>query len=362
MYLVIFIIFLVFLHNTVSNKFNRDFDYTDIDSINGNSTEAIDILEHLCNDYKNNILTGDSCNELCNIYTSSSSIKYDNGNSKHVISLYFNTTKRIFKGSKKYFSDYRSLDKNLSEDEFVKLIVNIINNHTMLEFPLSHSNHIINMIYPLYKNKSDKSLTTPDKETIWRLTQQPEYINYKILKLSRVLPSVISSCGHFYEVENIVPFAMKTHYLSLKNKILIHLMGTAKLFYEFLNEPLEWCDVRFNNLGLSQNYNKRFILLNADSLYTKSKLENIFSNLFCTNDNDCVVGDCISTCNNVTNTCNQRNNENLDIFCDKMIASLYGKYYNKNNKFLSACFGTGGNKTKRLNELRLAWAWNLPDV
>lgn len=61
----------------------------------------------------------------------------------------------------------------------------------------------------------------------------------------------MGSCGHFYVVEHLVPFKLKSYYTSLRAKILVHLMGTLKLFYEFLNEPLHWCDVKFDNFGLS---------------------------------------------------------------------------------------------------------------
>ena len=46
--------------------------------------------------------------------------------------------------------------------------------------------------------------------------------------------------------------------MNLKAKILLHLVGTLKLFDEFLNEPLQFCDVKFENLGLSGDYPKRF--------------------------------------------------------------------------------------------------------
>jgi hypothetical protein len=67
----------------------------------------------------------------------------------------------------------------------------------------------------------------------------------------------MGTCGHVYAVEYLVPFKMKSYYMNLKAKILVHLMGTLKLFYEFLNEPLHWCDVRFDNFGLSADYPKR---------------------------------------------------------------------------------------------------------
>lgn len=47
--------------------------------------------------------------------------------------------------------------------------------------------------------------------------------------------------------------------MSLKAKILLHLMGTLKLFDEFLNEPLQWCDIKFDNLGLAADYPKRLV-------------------------------------------------------------------------------------------------------
>lgn len=49
--------------------------------------------------------------------------------------------------------------------------------------------------------------------------------------------------------------------MNLKAKILIHLMGTLKLFYTFFNESLQWCDVKFENLGLSAKYPKRLLFL-----------------------------------------------------------------------------------------------------
>uniref|UniRef100_A0A0N4Z1W0 PIP49_C domain-containing protein n=1 Tax=Parastrongyloides trichosuri TaxID=131310 RepID=A0A0N4Z1W0_PARTI len=362
MYLCIFIFFLLILVNTTSNKFNstHDDDDDDID-YTSNSTEGNDVLEQLCYEYKNDNIVGESCEDICSSFLSSNQIKYLEGKNKFVISFNFNSTPRIFKASKKYSSDYSNIinDMNVTFEEY---ILRRVNNQTMLQFPLSHFNHVINMIYPPYKEKKQKYLNSSERETINRLLQQPEYINFKILRLSGIVPKVISNCGHFYEVENLVPFKMKSYYMNLKNKILIHLMGTAKLFYEFLNEPLEWCDAEFNNLALSQQYGKRFLILDADKLFTKTKLDNIFNSRFCSSDEDCILGDCLSSCDNTTNTCTGRINENLDIFCDKMIFQLYGKYYNKNNKFLSACLGNKGNKTKRINELRLAWAWNLPDV
>jgi len=118
-------------------------------------------------------------------------------------------------------------------------------------------------------------------------------------------------CGHSYQSEQLIPFRMKPYYLNLKAKILVHLMGTLKLFYEFLNEPLQWCDVKFENLGLSASYPKRFfsffslnlnnfnrfVMMDNDMLYTETKLNEILTSQSCLNDSDCGLFDCESRCN-----------------------------------------------------------------
>lgn len=115
--------------------------------------------------------------------------------------------------------------------------------------------------------------------------------------------------------------------MGLKAKILVHLMGTLKLFFEFLNEPLQWCDVDFSNLGLSASMPKRFVVLDAgmldfeffcypslvDMLYTESKLNSILESKHCTVDDDCNFFDCKAKCNNSSGFCGQRSNDNIDV-------------------------------------------------
>lgn len=52
----------------------------------------------------------------------------------------------------------------------------------------------------------------------------------------------------------------------------------------------------------------------------------------------------------------------FQVFCDKLVNKLFANQWSKNNKYLVACRDTGRNITQRLNELRLTWSWNLPDV
>lgn len=150
--------------------------------------------------------------------------------------------------------------------------------------------------------------------------------------------------------------------MNLKAKILLHLMGTLKLFDEFLNEPLQWCDVKFDNLGLAADYPKRFMVMDADMLYTKSRLKAVLRARKCQKDTDCQFFDCHAKCNNMTGFCSDRTNSNLEVFCAKLIYQLFGTFWTKSNRYLAACHDTSMSYEQRMSDLRLVWSWSLSDV
>ncbi|CAK5081724.1 unnamed protein product [Meloidogyne enterolobii] len=269
-------------------------------------------------------------------------------------------------------------------------VLDIVNDHLRLDWPRRYKKHLIRKLWPNYKD--GLKLKESEKRSIWTLIQQNEYINQAVLQMSRVTPKILGVCGHSYQSEQLIPFRMKPYYLNLKAKILVHLMGTLKLFYEFLNEPLQWCDVKFENLGLSASYPKRFVMMDNDMLYTETKLTEILTSQSCLNDSDCGLFDCESRCNiesgkyfvikenNKKNLgfCSARTNDNVDVFnfldffkkyiflkvfCKKLVnQQLFGTFWSKSNKYLAACHQDPVNASQRLNELRLVWSWTLSDV
>jgi hypothetical protein len=143
--------------------------------------------------------------------------------------------------------------------------------------------------------------------------------------------------------------------------------------------------------GLSAAKPKRFVVLDAgeldvfklesstisDMLYTESKLNSILEAKSCKVDEDCTFFDCTSKCNNATGQCGPRFNDNIDVFCQKLIGKLFGTYWSKSNRYLAACRklnsykwpdlnlnldDTSGNSSKRLADLRLVWSWSLSDI
>uniref|UniRef100_A0A914BYI1 FAM69 protein-kinase domain-containing protein n=1 Tax=Acrobeloides nanus TaxID=290746 RepID=A0A914BYI1_9BILA len=326
-----------------------------------NHSKANQIIHSLCDSYKHGAVSGDICSKLCNSPNWTLSDLYEGG-SKHVLKLKENDKNIILKMHLPYITNYDHVDPKVSEEEFTDKVTDIINEQTNLNWPKRYKNHLIKTLWPSYKkNPNGNSLSEADRRSLWALLQQDEFINFKILQLSRVVPKVLGTCGHVYQAEYLIPFRMKGYYMNLKAKILVHLMGTLKLFYEFLNDPLQWCDVKFENLGLSADYPKRFVVMDSDMLYTETKLRALLTSQKCVTDDQCMHFDCESRCDNTTGHCTDRLNDNVDVFCKKLINRLFGNYWSKSNRYLAACH-EAQNATKRLADLRLVWSWSLSDV
>uniref|UniRef100_A0A914MLS7 FAM69 protein-kinase domain-containing protein n=1 Tax=Meloidogyne incognita TaxID=6306 RepID=A0A914MLS7_MELIC len=104
-------------------------------------------------------------------------------------------------------------------------------------------------------------------------------------------------------------------------------------------------------------------MMDNDMLYTETKLNEILTSQSCLNDSDCGLFDCESRCNIESGFCSSRTNDNVDVFCKKLVnQQLFGTFWSKSNKYLAACHQDPVNASQRLNELRLVWSWTLSDV
>ncbi|KAH7723837.1 Protein C53D5.1 d [Aphelenchoides avenae] len=326
---------------------------------NFNATKANTIIRTLCDDYSKGQVSGDLCLPLCGA-ANWTLLDFYEGGSKNVLKLSMDGKDTILKMDQQFSRQYEQIDARVSEEEFSEKAVEIVNDQLHMGWPERYRKHLLRQLWPAYK--ADKTLSDADKRSIWYLLQQEEFINFRLLHPSRVTPKVFRTCGHVYEVEYLIPFRMKGYYMNLKAKILVHLMGTLKLFYEFLNEPLQWCDVKFENLGLSASYPKRFVVMDGDMLYTESKLRDMLTTKKCVTDNECNFFDCESRCDNTTGFCTDRLNDNIDVFCKKLVTRLFGTFWTKSNRYLAACHEQPLDRAKRLADLRLVWAWSFSDI
>ncbi|CCD67930.1 FAM69 protein-kinase domain-containing protein [Caenorhabditis elegans] len=324
-----------------------------------NLTRANQVLTGLCDAYERGDVSGDSCNRLC--YDRNWLVTDFYEGHKTVVIVKDGGQIAVYKSTKPFMDQFDEPKDHLTDAEFSDRVVDMVNDELRLGWPKHYRRHLMETVWPTLLRTKGEAMSKADRRSLWALLKQPEFILFRVLPLTRVTPKLIGTCGHMYQTESLVAFKMKGYYTNLKAKILVHVMGTLKLLYEFLDEPLQWCDVRFDNLGLSADYPKRFALMDGDMVYTKSKLDSLLKGRPCESDNDCKIGDCEARCTS-NMVCSSRSNGNLEVFCDKLVNKLFANQWSKNNKYLVACRDTGRNITTRLNELRLTWSWNLPDV
>uniref|UniRef100_A0A8R1HUB7 PIP49_C domain-containing protein n=1 Tax=Caenorhabditis japonica TaxID=281687 RepID=A0A8R1HUB7_CAEJA len=324
-----------------------------------NLTRANEVLTSLCDAYERGDASGDTCEHLC-LNRNWLVTDFYEGH-KTVVILKDGGQTVVYKSSHPFMEMFDEPPDHLTSTQFSDRVVDSVNDDLRLGWPKHYSKHLMETVWPALLTTGGVEMTKADRRSLWALLKQPEFILFRVLPLTRVTPKLVGTCGHMYQTESLVAFKMKGYYTNLKAKILVHVMGTLKLLYEFLDEPLQWCDVRFDNLGLSADYPKRFVLMDGDMVYTKSKLNSLLSGRPCETDDDCKIGDCTARCT-ADMVCSSRSNGNLEVFCDKLVNKLFANQWSKNNKYLVACRDTGRNVTQRLNELRLTWSWNLPDV
>ncbi|KAL3116773.1 hypothetical protein niasHT_004274 [Heterodera trifolii] len=350
-----------------------------------NSSMANSIISALCAEWRVGHYSGDFCDTLCagvddgigTLPRNWTLADYTRGGNKHVLKMRILGHDAVLKMQFPFADEYdQQIDfDRVDEEEFTDKLLDLVNLQLRLGWPRRYKRHLLRRIWPPLADDDGavpagsargrqrwRALDAAEKRSVWALLQQDEFINSALLQLSRVTPKLLGVCGHAYLVEYLVPFRMKPYYLNLKAKILVHLMGTLKLFNEFLNEPLHWCDVKFDNLGLSANYPKRFVMMDSDLMFTQSRLNAMLQAQQCSNDTECGLFDCASQCNTTTGHCTGRTNDNVDVFCRKLIVQqLFGNFWTKSNRYLAACH-ENATAESRLKSLQMVWAWSLSDV
>lgn len=330
-----------------------------VEAVPVNTTHAALVLTNLCSSFHDGVISGDLCNRLC--YFDNITLAEFYTQHKTVAVLLIGGQKFVLKSKHDFYYNFKLLPASLSDAQFLEAIVERVNEKLQLDWPKQRAERLLDLVWPVYKRTS--VINAADRLSLWTLVNQDEYLTYTLLSNAHVFPRVIGSCGHFYAVEQLVPFKLETIlYSNVKSKVLIHLMGTLKLLTDFMNEPLHWCDVRFENLGLSANYPKRFIVMDADHLYTDYRVKNMLGRTKCQSDKDCTFGDCDGSCDTNVSRCVNRTNDNIDVFCNKLVMKLFGPFWTKANRFMAACHNTAITREQRLAEMRSTWAWSLSDI
>ncbi|XP_033854273.3 divergent protein kinase domain 1C-like isoform X1 [Acipenser ruthenus] len=298
------------------------------------------ILARVCDGYKEGILTGDLCEDLCisKQVVYQRCLYYEKG--KKVIQADWAGIPIILKSKLENFSSYDNFGM-LDYQEMQDVSTMDIVFYAALEIKNLLGLELINTTVPKLWTKHLQGRVEPyskaELATMWSLLQQEEYTFFKILQdLSKHVVKVLGSCGHFYAVEYLIAgHAWNQNLFSLEelfgssvtghnNKALrgaIHTIALSfldmvKHFENDFSYHLHLCDIKPENFAIRKDLT--VVAIDVDMAFFEPKMRDILQQN-CTNDEDCNFFDCFSKCDMQHNRCGaKRINSNLQVICDKM--------------------------------------------
>ena len=146
-----------------------------------------------------------------------------------------------------------------------------------------------------------------------------------LLRNQSYAPNVISTCGHVYAMEHapVVPTLMPPSWhkrtpepprWSEVAAVALQILDLVDSLDHDLEEAVQFCDMKPDNIGLSSD--GAFKIIDIDSIFFLSDLEDFSSRTSCRTDRDCHFQYCLGKCNLITNTCEKRMiNNNLQRAC-----------------------------------------------
>ncbi|XP_069476850.1 divergent protein kinase domain 1C [Ambystoma mexicanum] len=293
------------------------------------------MLARLCQDYREDILTGDLCEDLCVdeslVYTNC--LYYDKG--KKVIQADWQGRPVILKSKKDTFSSYQTLGvleeadaQDLPEAELLLLVALEVKN--VLGLDLSNSTSV-----PFWTRRKKSPQWKVQVASMWSLLQQEEYVYFSLLQdfSKHVLP-VIGTCGHFYAVEYLTGgqawhptlfplkdlqgsfFAPGKSKVEAINVIALSFLDMVTQFDNDFTHRLHLCDIKPENFAIRRDLT--VVAIDMDMAFFEPKMRDILDQN-CTGDEDCNFFDCFSRCDRRINRCGaERLNSNLQVICDKI--------------------------------------------
>ncbi|XP_028826252.1 divergent protein kinase domain 1C [Denticeps clupeoides] len=311
------------------------------------------ILKRVCEDYRQGILTGDLCEDLCvgGHITYKHCLYYENG--KKVMVADWRGTPVVLKSKLENFSSYEPLglldypdtpggtgaDEDLSPLDVVFYTTLEIKNSLGLE---TGANVTLPRLWGQHLRERGRTYSRAELASLWALLQQEEYTFLRVLQdLSRHVARVLGSCGHFYAVEFLAAgHAWDQNFFSLEefstspaqaswmgygrsgiDRDMVHRIALSFLdmvghFEEDFSHNLHLCDIKPENFAIRKDLT--VVAIDVDMAFFEPKMKDILEQN-CTSDSDCNFFDCISTCNTKRNKCgSRRKNSNLQVICEKI--------------------------------------------
>ncbi|KAG9347708.1 hypothetical protein JZ751_003721 [Albula glossodonta] len=309
-----------------------------------------------CEEYRQGVLTGDLCEDLC--VTRQVQYKrclyYENG--KKVIEADWRGVPVVLKSKLENFSSYESFSlleyqdaPELSPMDIVFYATLEIKNSLGLEV----RNTSVPRLWSQRLQERGRPYSRAELASLWSLLQQEEYTFFKVLQdLSRHVVKVLGSCGHFYAVEYLIaghawnqnlfsleeisnlpgpesqtsPSSSSSSSSSLSqggwtdrdmvHRIALSFLEMVRHFENDFSHRLHLCDIKPENFAIRKDLT--VVAIDVDMAFFEPKMQDILEQN-CTSDEDCNFFDCISKCDMHKNKCGlTRINSNLQVICDKI--------------------------------------------
>ncbi|XP_004579711.2 divergent protein kinase domain 1C [Ochotona princeps] len=286
------------------------------------------ILAALCQDYRGGWLAGDLCQDLCEEGTLQYQrcLYYERG--KKVLQAEWHGQPVVLKSTRETFGSFPPLgllgdgsQGGPAEAELLLVVAGEVRHALGLELP----NDSLGSLWPGQLGADWQQQVA----SAWALLQQEEFVYLSLLQgLSRHVPPVLGSCGHFYAVEHLAAGSSQHQALfPLEQKqararalaisrIALSFLDMVGHFDRDFSHRLHLCDIKPENFAIRRDLT--VLAIDVDMAFFEPKMREILEQN-CTGDEDCNFFDCFSRCDLRVNKCGaERVNSNLQVICDKI--------------------------------------------
>ncbi|XP_023656065.1 divergent protein kinase domain 1C [Paramormyrops kingsleyae] len=325
---------LAFVHRSIFSDFCTD-------------EKSKQILQRVCGEYREGVLTGDLCEDLCvnGGVEYKRCLYYENG--KKVMEAEWHGVPVVLKSKLENFTSYEGFGP-LEYQESTELSPMDVVFYATLEIKNSMGLEVRSTAVPRLWSQQMSQGSHPysraELASLWSLLQQEEYTFFKVLQdLSQHVVKVLGSCGHFYAVEYLIAghawnqnlFALEdllslpeaegddltSEPRSKRERDMVHQIALSFLemvrhFENDFSHHLHLCDIKPENFAIRKDLT--VVAIDVDMAFFEPKMRDILEQN-CTHDDDCNFFDCISKCDLRQNKCgSKRINSNLQVICDKI--------------------------------------------
>lgn len=315
------------------------------------------ILQRVCDDYHQGVLTGDLCEDLCvaGQVEYKRCLYYENG--KKVMAANWRGLPVVLKSKLENFSSYEALalldyqdtaggtggEEELSPMDVVFYATLEIKNSLGLE---TGTNLTLPRLWGQRLKEKERTYSRAELASLWALLQQEEYTFLRVLQdLTHHVAKILGSCGHFYAVEFLAaghtwdqhifsleelslnpspsPWSGREWRLTARDMVPRVALSFLEMVEHFENDfahRLHLCDIKPENFAIRKDLT--VVAIDVDMAFFEPKMKDILEQN-CTSDNDCNFFDCVSKCDSKNRCGSKRKNSNLQVICEKIFRSWF---------------------------------------